>query len=111
MMHPDFKDMIDSVPALLDVDFSSLRDPVLDYASQTKIDPDRVRLMTACAVCYNLDIGLVVRYLGQEYTASWRNIPEFLVAAEPYLSVEVYNHLHRVQILIGMSQPVISVVR
>ena len=96
MMHPDFKDMIDSVPALLEVDFSSLRDPVLDYASQTKIDPDRVQLMTACAVHYNLDIGLVVRYLGGEYTASWRNIPEILAAAEPYLSEEVHNHLHRV---------------
>ncbi len=96
MMHPDFKDMIESVPDLLEVDFSSLRDPVLDYASQTKIDPDRVRLMTACAVYYNLDIGLVVRYLGGEYTASWRNIPEILAAAEPYLSDEVYNHLHRV---------------
>ena len=96
LIQPDFKDMIDSVPALLKVDFSSLCDPVLDYASQTNINPDRVRLMSACAVHYNLDIGLVVRYLGGEYTASWRNIPEILAAAEPYVSEDVYDHLHRV---------------
>lgn len=95
MMHNDFKDMIDSVPALLDLDFSSLREPVLDYASQTEVSPDRVRLMTACAVYYNLDIGLVVRYLGREYTASWQNIPDILAAADPYISDEVHNQLHR----------------
>ncbi len=68
-IHPDFKAMIISIPRLLQVDFMSLRDPVLNYASHTLIAPTRVRLLTACAVHYNLDFGLVTRYLGDEYTA------------------------------------------
>jgi hypothetical protein len=54
-IHPDFKTMVISFPRLLQVDFTSLKDPVLDYASHTLIAPTRVRLLTACAVHYDLD--------------------------------------------------------
>lgn len=94
--YPDLQDMIESVPGLLDIDFSSLRNPVLDYATQVLIEPARVELMTACAVHYNLDIGLVVRYLGGEYTASWRSIPDILNAAAPYVTERVLSHLRSV---------------
>jgi len=60
---------IDSSQRLLQVDFTSLRDPVSDYASHTSIAPTHVQLLTACAVHYDLDFGLVTRYLGGEYTA------------------------------------------
>ncbi len=39
IIHPDFKAMTISVPRLLQVDFTSLKDPVLDYASHTLIAP------------------------------------------------------------------------
>jgi hypothetical protein len=35
MIYPDFKVMTISTPRLLQVDFTSLKDPVLDYASHT----------------------------------------------------------------------------
>ena len=89
LAYPDLQDMIESVPDLLQLDFSSLRDPVLDYATQTLIEPSRGQLMTACAVHYNLNIGLVVRYLGGEYTASWRSVTDILNAAAPYVTEEV----------------------
>ena len=69
MIYPDFKAMAISIPRLLQVDFVSLRDPVPDYASHTLITPTHVRLLTVCAVHYNLDFGLVTCYLGREYTA------------------------------------------
>ena len=96
LAYPELQDMIESVPDLLQLDFSSLRDPVLDYATQTLIEPIRVQLMTACAVHYNLNIGLVVRYLGGEYTASWRSVTDILNAAAPYVTEEVFSHLQRV---------------
>ena len=96
LAYPELQDMIESVPGLLQLDFSSLRDPVLDYATQTLIEPSRVQLMTACAVHYNLNIGLVVRYLGGEYTASWRSVTDILNAAAPYVTEEVFSHLQRV---------------
>lgn len=96
LAYPDLQDMIELVPDLLQLDFSSLRDSVLDYATQTLIEPSRVQLMTACAVHYNLNIGLVVRYLGGEYTASWRSVTDILNAAAPYVTEEVFSHLQRV---------------
>jgi hypothetical protein len=50
LTHPDFEAMATSIPRLLQVDFTSLRDPVLDYASHTSIAPARVRLLMACDV-------------------------------------------------------------
>jgi hypothetical protein len=70
MIHPDFEAMITSIPRLLQIDFTSLKTPVMDYASHTSIAPARVWMLTACAVHYDLDFGLVTRYLGGEYTRS-----------------------------------------
>ena len=53
IIHPDFKAMTISIPRLLQVDFTSRKDPVLDYASHTSIAPTRVRLLTACTVHYD----------------------------------------------------------
>jgi hypothetical protein len=68
-IHLDFEAMVISIPRLLQVNFTSLKDPVLDYASHTLIAPTCVRLLTACAVHYDLDFRLVTRYLGNKYKA------------------------------------------
>ena len=62
-MHPDYEAIIDNVPKLLNIDFSSLKLPRYDYGTQAQIEPRRVWLLAACAVHYNLDFGLCVRYL------------------------------------------------
>ena len=36
-MNPEYKAIIEKVPKLMDVDFSSLLDELLDYADQTQI--------------------------------------------------------------------------
>ena len=54
MIHPDFEAMAISIPRLLQVDFMSLRGPVPDYASHTSIMPTHVRLLTVCAVHYDV---------------------------------------------------------
>ena len=61
--HPDLGAMIDCVPKLLKVDFSELKVLRYDYADQKEIEPHRVWLLAACAVHYNLDFGLVLRYI------------------------------------------------
>ena len=80
-MHPDYESMIVTVPKLMNVDFSSLRIPRYDYASQTEIDKRRVWLLAACAVHYNLDFGLVVRFLPEDVLARHRDKAAILDAA------------------------------
>ena len=96
MTHPDFEAMATSIPRLLQVNFTSLRDPVLDYASHTSIAPTRVRLLTACAVHYDLDFGLVTRYLSCEYTAEWRDVNEIISTCEPFVTPEVLGQMKRI---------------
>jgi hypothetical protein len=96
MTHPDFEAMAISIPRLLQVDFTSLKVPVLDYASHTSIAPIRVRLLTACAVHYDLDFGLVTRYLGGKYTAEWRDVNEILSLSEPFVTPEVLSQMERI---------------
>ena len=42
--------------------------------------------MVACVMHYNLDFGLVMRYLDGEYTAKWRDVDAILAAIGPYVS-------------------------
>ena len=64
--------MVISIPRLLHIDFTPLREPRLDYAKQTDIDPARIEMFSALAVHSDLAMGLVCRWLGREYTADWR---------------------------------------
>ena len=52
-------------------------------------------MMTACAVHFGLDFGLVVRYLAGEYTAALRNVDLILKDARPYVSDETLVHMRR----------------
>jgi hypothetical protein len=94
--HPDFEAMITSIPRLLKVDFTSLKTPVMDYASHTSIAPARVRMLTACAVHYDLDFGLVTRYLGGEYTAEWRDVNGIISTCEPFVTPKVLCQMERI---------------
>lgn len=66
------------------VDFSPLREPRTDYADQTEISQERIIMMTACAIHYGLDFGLVVRYLGGEYTGEARDVDTVVRTIEPW---------------------------
>ncbi len=88
--------MVISIPRLLQVDFTSLKDPVLDYASHTSIAPTRVRLLTACAVQYDLDFGLVTPYLSGKYTVEWRDVKEILSLSEPFVTPKVLSQMERI---------------
>ncbi|KAL7529165.1 hypothetical protein ACHAXR_005018 [Thalassiosira sp. AJA248-18] len=88
--------MAKAVPILMKVDFSSLNQPRLDYAEQKEIPVDRVILMTACAVHYGLDFGLVVRYLGHEYTGESRNLQLIKDECGPHIEPEDLAQIIRI---------------
>ena len=58
------KSIVEEVPLLQNVNFWELRDHPPDWADQTEISEHFVRLMNACFVHYNGNIGLVLRFLG-----------------------------------------------
>ena len=90
--HPDWAYWIENIPRLKLVDFSSLRTPRHDYLNQIQIEPRRVWLLATCTVHYDLDIGLIVRYVGGEYTAKWRDVESIIGAVEGLVSKADIEH-------------------
>jgi len=95
-VNPDHAALFEYVPKLMKVDFSRLREPWYDYAHQKGIDRHRVWLLAACAVHYNLDFGLVMRYMPDETLAKWRDKDRILAAARPVVSDDDYEHMNRI---------------
>ena len=93
-MDPEYKAIIVNVPKLLNVDFSPLLQPRLDYVEQTHTKKEQVRLMVACMVYYNLDF--VMRCLGGEYIAKWGDVDAILAAIESCVSEDDKEHIRRI---------------
>lgn len=55
-------------------ELSSLKKKSARHKTQESIDPERVHLLLACAIHYNLHIPKVIRYLGGEFTSAHRYI-------------------------------------
>ena len=91
-----FRDMVDNVPRLLDVDFSALTEPRLNYAAQTEIDMNRVEQLSAASVYYNLNFGLVARMLGVEVFGDHRNVEDICERARLVSSESDVEHIKRI---------------
>ncbi|KAL7532154.1 hypothetical protein ACHAWF_004031 [Thalassiosira exigua] len=85
LVNSEFNEMVREVPKLKQLDFSPLLKAQTGYADQEEIDIERVHQITASAVHYGMDFGLVVRYLGGEYTGAWRQTDKILEAAAPHV--------------------------
>jgi hypothetical protein len=75
--------MVNDVMGLRSINFSKLKLPRFDYADQTKISQERVDLATACAVHYDLNTGMVVRYLKGEYVGESRDADAIIKKVSP----------------------------
>ncbi len=78
------------------VDFSSLKNPSLDYAEQQSICPDRVMLATAGLIFYGLHPGMLVRYLKGEYVGESRDPDRVLHNVLSCINAEDVNHIRRI---------------
>ena len=78
----DMRGLVDNVPRLSKVDFASLREPDYEWEQRKSIDPDQVEMMDAALVHYDMDYGLVYRYLSGKWSGKWRNTEECVAKAK-----------------------------
>ena len=52
--------------------------------------------MLACLFHYNLDVSLLMRYLGQNYTAAHRDVQHVVKCISPYVDSYLIPHFIRV---------------
>ena len=81
---------------LIHVHLSPLSEPHLGCASQKEIDPNRVILLSTCAVHYNLDFGHMVWFLRREYTTKHRDIGKLVHNMYPFISKADMKQMVRV---------------
>lgn len=84
-LNKSYYKLLSDCTALQKTDFSSLRLPRYDYAVQKEISPHRVKLASACFLHYKGEPGLIIRYLGGEYTASHRQIKSCIDRIQPHV--------------------------
>ena len=69
---------------LSNYDFTWIRSIDTSYATQKRISKEKSRAMMACLFYYNLDVSLVMRYLGNNYTASHRDVGKVVSILEKH---------------------------
>jgi hypothetical protein len=94
--HPLFDHLKKVIYTLKKHDFSTLTKYNKNYASQTEIPVSRVKNFLAAAIHYDLHIPSVYRYIGGNYTAAYRDIPEILSHIKNVVPHDIYTDVHRI---------------
>ena len=68
---PHMSRMIDTLD---NYDFRWIQNTDINWAFQKTIPPERVKAMMACLLHFNLDVSLLFRYLGGNYTGAYRDV-------------------------------------
>ena len=96
LVNKDFSTFIPKVIRWMKVDFTSLKQPRIEYESQEAIDPHRVEMANALMVHCGLDPGKAVRYLDGEFTGANRDVHAILSRIRDHVEVEDFNHIRRI---------------
>jgi hypothetical protein len=71
LLNTNFMKMIPKLQRWLQIDFSSLHEPRLNYTSQMQIDPHRVHMANAAMAHFGLDPGRFVQWMVAKYTGQY----------------------------------------
>ena len=88
-----YEALVTTFPALAKVDFSSLRGKRLDYLTQEEVSLERVTKLTACAIHFSFDFGLVIRYINDEHTAKHQDPARVKIDIGEYIDQLLYSML------------------
>ncbi len=95
-MHPPIHQLQQAITNLADYNFSWIKEPNPNWATQYKIDPRKQSASLACLLHYKMDTSLVMHYLGGNHTAAHRNIDNIIWRISPYVDAYLLRHYHRV---------------
>jgi hypothetical protein len=96
LLNTDFVKMIPKLQQLLQIDFSLLRKPHLNYKSQMQIDPHQVCMANAAMAHFGLDPKRFVRWMGGKYTCQHQDTHSTLAAVGGHVLADDYAHMKRI---------------
>ncbi len=94
--HPLVEHLYDMISEYKNIDFSKLREYDLDYASQTEIPDNRIKLFMACLFHFDLSVANVMRYVGKNYTGAYRDVEASVERMRGLVDDDLLAHYARV---------------
>lgn len=82
--------------ALANYDFRWIRNIDTNWASQCNISKEKSKAMLACLYHYDLDVSLLMRYLGHNYTGAHRDVQKIVEKIKPHVDPYLIPHFIRV---------------
>ena len=77
-------------------DFRWLKDINTNWADIKRLAKDKAIAMMACLFFYDMDVSLLMRYLGGNYTAAHRNVSAIVDKIRPFVDPDLIPHFIRV---------------
>jgi hypothetical protein len=93
LLNTNLVEMIPKLQQWLQIDFSLLWEPRLNYKSQTKIDPHWVSMANAAMAHFGLDPGRFIWWMGGEYTGQYQDAYSTLAAVWGHVLANDYAHM------------------
>jgi hypothetical protein len=81
---------------LVNYDFTWIREINPRWEQQESIQVERAIAMLACLFYFDMDVSLLMRYLGNNYTAAHRNITAIVEKIRPHVDEYLIDHYIRV---------------
>ena len=96
-IHPLVPHLIKMMSRLSTYNFTWIRTIDKDWASQKVIASEKRIAMMACLLHYNMDVGLLMRYLGNNYTGAYRDVNATVKILSYYkINTDLIQHYIRV---------------
>ncbi len=96
LINTDFTKMIPKLKRWLQIDFSPLCKPRLNYKSQTQIDPHQVCMANIAMAHFCLDPLRFVQWMGGKYTGQHQDAYSTLAAVKGHVSTNDYKQMKRI---------------
>ena len=96
LINTDFSKMIPKLKRWLQIDFSTLRKPRLNYENQTQIGPHQVCMANAAMAHFGLDPGRFVQWMGGKYIGQLRDAYSTLAAVKDHISIDNHEQMKRI---------------
>jgi len=77
-------------------DFSKIAEFNPDWATQSSIPEERIENFLAALLHYKMDMGAVIRYAGNNYTAEYRDPDAILAHIKQAVSPDIYDQCRRI---------------
>lgn len=94
--HPLMEHMLHTYATHAIVDFTDLNQIDENYASYEEVPQHKTKQFTACTLFYNMHLGSVMRYLGNNYTNQHIDVDEIMKECKNVVPEDIRQDLHRV---------------